>query len=162
MTQQQTVTVLNRVLKDLFYKILRLQERSVAQSSNRALSRTEMHVLEIVQDRTDVTLTDIAEDLGVTKATVSVTIARLEKKKFLEKVRLDEDKRKMMLKLTDQGFFCYQKHRQFHENMVKCILNEFPIEEHPTVIKSLESLLYFFDGIDVKGNLKASKQLTTP
>jgi DNA-binding MarR family transcriptional regulator len=132
--------VLNQVLKDLFYKILRIQEKAVAAASNRNLSRTEMHVLEIVEDVPNVTLTQIAETLGI-----SVTIARLEKKKYLEKVRLDEDKRKSLLKLTDQGLFCYEKHRQFHEAMVQSLLMEFKIDQYPTVIKSLEALLQFFN-----------------
>jgi DNA-binding MarR family transcriptional regulator len=156
MAEQPTVELLNRVLKDLFYKILRLQERNVSLSSNQSLSRTEMHVLENVQEAPDMTLTDIAEELGVTKATVSVTIARLERKGFLQKVRMEEDRRKKMLRLTEQGLFCYHKHRQFHVNMVNSILHEFRIEEHPHVIKSLGALLNFFDRIDAKGNIAQS------
>jgi DNA-binding MarR family transcriptional regulator len=145
MDQTHVEKVLNQVLKDLFYKILRIQEKDVASASNSNLSRTEMHVLEIIEDVPDVTLTQIAEMLGVTKATASVTVARLEKKRYLQKVRLDADKRKSLLKLTKDGLFCHEKHRQFHEQMVQRVLMDFKIEEYPTVIKSLEALLQFFN-----------------
>ncbi len=148
MEQAHVEKILNQVLKDLFYKILRIQERDVAVASNSQLSRTEMHILEIVEDVPNVTLTQIAEKLGITKATASVTIARLEKKRYLEKVRLDEDKRKSLLKLTERGMVCYDKHRQFHDSMVQSLLYEFKIEEYPTVIKSLEALLQFFNKTD--------------
>ena len=148
MDQAHVEKVLNQVLKNLFYKILRIQERDVAMASNSQLSRTEMHVLEIVQDVPNVTLTQIAEMLGITKATASVTIARLEKKKYLHKVKLDEDKRKSLLKLTELGAVCYEKHRQFHDSMVQSLLQEFRIEEYPTIVKSLEALLQFFNKMD--------------
>ncbi len=151
MDQANIEKVLNQVLKDLFYKILRIQERDVAVATNSRLSRTEMHVLEIVEDMPNVTLTQIAEKLGITKATASVTVARLENKGYLEKVRMDADKRKSMLRLTETGLFCYDKHKQFHDSMVQSLLQEFRIEDYPNVIKSLEALLLFFNRTDRGG-----------
>ncbi len=153
MTQDQIETVLNHVLKDLFYKILRLQEKSVSLSSNRTLSRTEMHVLEIVQETPNVTLTQIAEEFGTTKATTSVTVSRLVKKKYLEKTKLEKDKRKSVLSLTEQGIFFYQKHKQFHDNMVRSVLHDFRIGEYPEIVKSLQALLAFFDRMDKENAL---------
>ena len=148
MAEQETRVLLNQVLKDLFYKILRLQEKSVSQSANEQLSRTEMHILESVQDTPDATLTNIADALGITKATASVSIARLAQKEYLQKVKITEDKRKSILQLTDKGQYCCRKHRQFHDMMVDSVLNEFRIEEYPEVIKSLQALLDFFGRLE--------------
>lgn len=153
MDQKQIEAVLNQVLKSLFYKILRLQEKSVSISSNRSLSRTEMHVLEIVEETPHVTLTSIAEELGITKATSSVTISRLVKKNYLKKTRLEEDRRKSVLSLTEQGRFCYLKHKQFHDEMVRSVLREFKIHQYPEIVKSLQALLAFFDRLEKENAL---------
>ena len=93
-TDQEIELLLNQALKDMFYSVLRLQERSVSKLANGNLSRTEMHALEIVQDIPDATLTQIADILGITKATVSVSVNRLVEKGYLIKTRAEDDKRK--------------------------------------------------------------------
>jgi DNA-binding MarR family transcriptional regulator len=132
----------------MFFKVLRLQERYVSSSSNDTLSRTEMHVLETIQEMPEATLTDIADQLGVSKATASVSIARLVEKNYLKKVKSPKDKRKSILELTEGGVFCCDKHQKFHDIMVKSLLREFNIAQYPEVLKSLQSLLAFFDALE--------------
>ena len=148
MTEQEIKILVNRVLKDMFFKVLRLQEHYVSSSSNDTLSRTEMHILETVQDLEDATVTDIAEQLGVTKATASVAVTRLEEKRYLKKVKSEQDKRKSILELTEGGMYCCGKHRKFHDIMVKSVLQDFDIKQYPDVLKALSSLLNFFDALE--------------
>lgn len=148
MTEKEIKELLNYILKDLFYKVLRLQAKSVSKSSNNNINRTEMHVLENVQDTPNATVTDIAETLGISKATASVSIARLQDKDFLKKIKSDKDKRKSILVLTENGEVCCKKHKQFHDTMVRSVLKEFKIEEYPEVIKSLQALAGFFNRLE--------------
>jgi DNA-binding MarR family transcriptional regulator len=149
MTEQETRTLLNQVLKKMFYRVLRLQEKSVSQSANANLSRTEMHALEIIQDCPGATLTQIAEMLDVTKATVSVSVNRLVKKGFLKKTKMEDDRRKSALQLTEKGEECCKKHKQFHDMMVDSILKDFDIAARPELLKSMQALLEFFERIRV-------------
>ena len=71
MTDDQLRELLNSILKDLFFKILRLQEKSVSKLTDDNISRTEMHALEVIQETENVTLTQLADRLGITKATGS-------------------------------------------------------------------------------------------
>jgi len=148
MDEQEIRTLLNQVLKDLFYKILRLQEKSVSQSSNSTITRTEMHILEVVQDEQDVTLTRLADALGITKATASVSVSRLTEKGYLYKDASEQDKRKSLLKLTEAGEESCWKHRQFHDMMIESLLRDFKIEDYPYVLKSLQALLDFFNRLE--------------
>jgi DNA-binding MarR family transcriptional regulator len=149
MSEQEIRTLLNQLLKDMFYRILRLQEKSVSKSANDNLSRTEMHTLENIQDSPGATLTQIAEMLGVTKATVSVSVSRLVKKGYIIKQKVDKDKRKSVLLLTEKGEACCKKHKQFHDMLIESILGEFNIAAYPELIKSMEALLLFFNRIHV-------------
>ncbi len=148
-SEQDIRVLLNQLLKDMFYRILRLQEKSVSKSANDNLSRTEMHALENIQDSPGATLTQIAEMLGVTKATVSVSVSRLVKKGYLVKTKVDEDKRKSELQLTEKGEECCKKHKQFHDMLIESILKEFDIAAYPNLIVSMEALLGFFNRLRV-------------
>lgn len=149
MSEESIKTLLNELLKDLFFKILRIQERSVSQNSNDSISRTEMHALEVIQQfGNNVTLTQLADKLGITKATASVCISRLEKKDYIEKVKLKKDKRKSVLKLKEKGEYLCLKHAEFHEKMIDYLLNDFKISEYPQLLKGLEALYIFFNRIE--------------
>ncbi len=144
MTEEVIRKLLNRILKDLFFKILKLQAKMVSRAAEEPISRTEMHTLEAIEESEYVTLTQIADKLSITKATASVTIKRLVKKGFIKKVKAENDKRISTLKLTQKGEDSCGKHREFHEGLVDSILHEFKIEEYPYVIKSLQALLDYF------------------
>ena len=144
MTEQEIRTLLNKMLKDVFRKVLRLQEKEVSRATGSHISRTEMHMLEAIEDSPTATLTGIAEELGITKATASVSASRLEKKKYIEKVKSDKDKRLNILRLTEKGEYCCQKHRQFHETMIERLLKDFKISEYPEVLVSFQRLADFF------------------
>ena len=88
MSEDKTRLLLNRVLKEMYPQVMRLQEKMVSLSADANLSRQEMHALEIIQELPGPTLTQIAEALEVTKATASVSVNRLVKKGYLEKHQL--------------------------------------------------------------------------
>ena len=148
MTEKEIRTLLNKILKELFFKILRIQEKVVSKSSNERISRTEMHMLETIEESQKATLTCIADELGITKATASVSVARLATKGFIEKIKSDRDKRTTILKLTEKGEMCCNNHRQFHEMMVQSILKDFRIKQYPDVLKSLRGLSDFFSSFE--------------
>jgi DNA-binding MarR family transcriptional regulator len=149
MTEQEIKALLNQVLKEMFHRVLRLQEKSVSQSANANLSRTEMHALETIQDCPGATLTQIAEILGVTKATVSVSVNRLVSKGYLVKNRMEHDRRKSGLQLTEKGEECCKKHKQFHDMLVESLLREFDIASYPEILTSMQALLEFFGRLRV-------------
>ncbi|NLI54496.1 MAG: MarR family transcriptional regulator [Clostridiales bacterium] len=149
MNDQEIEALLNQALKDMFYSVLRLQEKSVSKLAKGNVSRTEMHTLEIVQDIPDATLTQIAEMLGITKATASVSINRLVEKGFLIKAQESEDKRKQILRLTEAGDALCKKHTQFHDMLIHSVMREFNVSEYPEVLKSLQALVNFFNCLRV-------------
>ena len=148
MDENQTKQMLNQILKDLFYKVMKIQVKSVAKATGGTLSRTEMHLLECVHDNPDVIMSDIAQTMGITKATASVSVGTLVKKGYLNKIQLPDDRRKATLELTQKGEISCAKHKKFHDMMVKSVLSEFEIERYPEVTASLSALLSFFDRLD--------------
>ncbi len=151
MSEDKTRLLLNRVLKEMYPQVMRLQEKMVSLSADANLSRTEMHALEIIHELPGATLTQIAEALEVTKATASVSVNRLVKKGYLEKHQLPFDKRKSELSLTPSGEECCKKHRDFHDKMIDSILSEFKVSEHPELLRSMSALVEFFAALNKSG-----------
>lgn len=149
MSDPEIEALLNQALKDMFYSVLRLQEQSVSKLANGNLSRTEMHALEIIQDYPDATLTRIADVLGITKATISVSVNRLVEKGYLVKTRAEDDKRKSILQLTQTGELMCKKHKQFHDMLIHSVMKEFHVEEYPEVLRSMQALVNFFNCLRV-------------
>ena len=145
MTDPEIERLLNQALKDMFYSVLRLQEQSVSKLANGSLSRTEMHALEIVQETPEATLTQISDTLGITKATVSVSVNRLVEKGYLEKHRSEADARKNILLLTETGEVICKKHMQFHDMLIRSVMREFQVAEYPEVLKAMQALVNFFN-----------------
>jgi len=134
----------NEILKELFYQIMTIQEKFVEKSSNIKLSRTEIHIIEIIGDKPNSILTDIANRLYVTKATASVSINRLVEKGLVKRQPLETDKRKYGLVLTDEGEECYSAHGAFHEKLINALTNEFKLNEREELVKGLKQMLEFF------------------
>ena len=149
MTDSEIERLLNQALKDMFYSVLRLQEQSVSKLANGSLSRTEMHALEVVQEIPEATLTQISDILGITKATVSVSVNRLVEKGFLEKHRSEADARKSILRLTEPGEAMCKKHKQFHDMLIHSVMREFQVAEYPEVLKAMQALVNFFNHLRV-------------
>lgn len=147
MDMQETATraLINHFLKDIFFRVLDIQAKNVSIATEKRLSRTEMHAIEIIKDYDTPILTTVAERLRVSKATASVSIDRLVKKGFVSKKLFSEDKRKFSLALTDIGELCYQQHKAFHEKMVESVLTDFKLDEYPELMRGLENLATFFN-----------------
>lgn len=96
---------LNRVIVDTYRSILRVEETILKQTDRVDLTIGELHMLESVgkgKDRRR-TISEIAEDLGITLPSVTVAINKLMKKGYVEKVRGEEDARIVYVSLTRMG-----------------------------------------------------------
>lgn len=103
MTQQQQT--INGFLVDVFNDVLRLEERSLRKERT-GLSLTELHVLETVQrvsEERGGTMADVAAALGVTSGTLTIAVKTLEQKGYVRRERDDADRRRVIVRLTDQS-----------------------------------------------------------
>lgn len=71
--------------------------------SGRLLSRHQASVLDHLDEIEPTTLNDLARHMGVTAATMSLTIDRLERKGYVIRLRDTADRRRVHLRLTGAG-----------------------------------------------------------
>ena len=81
------------------------------------LSHSEIHLIEIIGDNANLSVTDISRILGITKGGVSQNLKRLEKKGFSTKITDPENLSRTIVKLTSKGLTAYYAHKHWHETM---------------------------------------------
>ena len=85
--------------------------------TNEFLSGAEIHLVEMVGDHEGISLTCVAELIGVTKGAVSQTLKKTEKKGLIKKEEARENLSKYRLSLTTKGKVAYFSHKEWHETM---------------------------------------------
>lgn len=105
-------------------KAYALEKKPVDIGHGVLLYPSEFHVIEIVGKNPTENLTFIAFHLGVTKGAISQMVKKLEKKGLVKKVHTPENKKDIMLELTDFGREAFDWHRSLHESMEKGIRKE--------------------------------------
>ncbi|MFC1869211.1 MarR family winged helix-turn-helix transcriptional regulator [Thermodesulfobacteriota bacterium] len=72
---------------------------------------SEVHTISVVGENSMSNISELAKKLGVTKAAASQSIGNLQKKGYLKKLRDDNNKREVLLVLTEKGNKVYKGHR---------------------------------------------------
>lgn len=140
---QNTVKVVNELLVELFNEILTIEKAALQDSAFKDLSITEMHVIEAIGLGSR-TMTDVADQIGITVGTLTTSINRLVKKEYVTRKRSEEDRRYVEIELTHKGKLAHRVHEAFHQLMVKNMIEGLSNEDNEVLIKSLTRLSDFF------------------
>ncbi len=136
---------LNEILVDTFHTILKVQERAIKDSGQSDLSISEMHLLEAVaKENEGRTISDIAQELGITLPSVTVAINKLAQKGYVEKVRGASDARMVYVTLTALGHKMDSAHQYFHDQMIRSISMGLTQDEKQVLTLCIEKLNRFF------------------
>ncbi|KJS48982.1 MarR family winged helix-turn-helix transcriptional regulator [Desulfosporosinus sp. BICA1-9] len=87
-------------------------ENSIVRSSEVTVS--EAHALEVLGENETMNMKGLAQKLGVTTGTTTVTVDRLEKKNFARRESTKEDRRVNLISLTDIGRKAFEEHHDYH------------------------------------------------
>lgn len=138
-----SIKVVNELLVELFNDILTIEETSLKSSRFSDLSITEMHVLEAIGMGSR-TMTDVANQLGITVGTLTTSINRLVKKEYVLRKRSEEDRRFVEIELSQKGRLAHRVHEAFHEKMVRVMVDKLSDEDNEVLIESMRRLCDFF------------------
>lgn len=89
------------------------------------LHHSEIHLLAFLEQHSDLHQAQAARILGLTRGAVSQTVKRLEQKGFLLKRKDPNNRRRMILCLTEKGHTACRNHEAAHrhyENLISSVL----------------------------------------
>lgn len=138
-----TRRTLNELLVNLFNNILAIEEANL-QNQHVMLSMTEVHILEAIEKSESNMMSAVAKYLMITQGTLTVSVSKLEKKGYVERIKDESDRRIVRLRNTEKATAVLQVHDDFHKQMIDKIVNDLDIEEEQELLKSLYRVSQFF------------------
>jgi DNA-binding MarR family transcriptional regulator len=113
-------------------------ENSVIKTSD--LTVSEAHAIEVLGKQGQMNMKSLAQYLGVTTGTTTVTVDRLEKKEYARRESVKEDRRVHLITLTEKGQHAFSEHHQYHYNLTEQILSVLSPEEHEQLLTILRKI----------------------
>lgn len=139
-----SVETVNDILVNLFNEIMDIEERALITSEYKDISVKDMHVIEAVGIGNPRNMSAVAKSLSVTVGTLTIAMNNLVKKCYVNRVRSEEDRRVVLVSLSEKGEQAYHHHRIFHERMVMSVLKDLNKEETESLTAALIKLQEFF------------------
>lgn len=135
--------VFNDVLVHLFNEIMRLEEDVIITEEYSDITNNEMHVIDAVGPEGG-NMSAIAAKLRITVGSLTTSMNGLVSKGYAERQRSEEDRRVVNVRLTEKGRRAYEKHREYHMQMIDAMMRTMDEEEIPILAKALTGLKDFF------------------
>ena len=135
---------LNELLVNLFNSVLQTEAKAVITEEFKDISENDMHIMEAVGIEEKRKMSDIAARLSVTVGTLTVNMNSLEKKGYIVRERSTQDKRVVLVTLTEKGRKAFFHHRDFHKAMIKAAVANLSEDERKALVSCLTKLDDFF------------------
>ncbi|MBE9004224.1 MarR family transcriptional regulator [Fortiea sp. LEGE XX443] len=113
------------------------------------LSIPQLRSLAFINRNPGASLSDLAEHLGVTAATASVTTERLVQRNLVQREHHPKERRRVVLNLTDEGKYHLQQSLNHTRAQIADVLNSLSAEEFSHVEQGLALLKSVFDQTEI-------------
>jgi DNA-binding MarR family transcriptional regulator len=110
-----------------FFNAFSSWENSIIRSSE--LSVSEAHAIEVLGQYGKMNMKSLAQKLGITTGTTTVTMDRLENKDYAIREMTKEDRRVYLISLTDKGKAAFEEHHKFHLYLTHQMVSNLSDEE---------------------------------
>ena len=137
--------VLHDILVKLFQEILDIESKALITSEFKDISVNDMHIIEAIGEREPKNMSSVAKIMSVTVGTLTIAINSLVKKGYVHRERSEEDRRVVLISLTEKGKKANAHHMKFHYGMIQAVLKDLNEEQQEVLVKALMNLRTFFD-----------------
>ena len=131
---------LSERLVRIYENVLLTEEQALSKGYFSDLSNSEMHALDAIGPYEARTMTETANDLGITTGTLTVAIDRLVKKGYVIRKRDESDRRIVRISLTKNGKLACRLHTKFHTVLAKRILEPYSEEDQKKLLKMVSEI----------------------
>ena len=109
-------------------------------SSGDQVSAHQASILDHLDEIDPVSMTDLAGHMGVTVATMSLAVDRLERKRYVRRDRDPKDRRRVLLRVTPAGVRLREAKSVLDPVRVEQVLAHLPPSDRDAALKGLELL----------------------
>jgi DNA-binding MarR family transcriptional regulator len=104
------------------------------------VSMSQMHVLWLLQHHGAMAMSPLADLLGVSLSNASGLIDRMEEHGLIERERVPDDRRLVMVRPADAGMRALSETETTKRERMRAVLSHLPASERPIVLAALRSL----------------------
>lgn len=137
--------MINSLLVSAFDNIMDLEEQVLISGEFKDISKNDMHIIDAIGSNETKNMSALAKKLRVTVGTLTIAINNLVKKGYVNRLRSKEDKRVVLISLSDKGKRAYAKHSKFHQDMVSVITSGLGERQTEDLIEMLSRIQLFID-----------------
>jgi DNA-binding MarR family transcriptional regulator len=115
------------------------------------LYASEIHTLEMIGKHPGITVTELAEQLGISKSALPKIIHKLIQKDLVYRYQETGNKKNILLELTAKGLIAFQQHFEFHQTFDVGIMqkiNSLTPEEYLFFSDILQELEQYVDRVE--------------
>ena len=141
---------LNRLVTKTYDMVVQVENYAMQQGPFSDLSVTETHTLDAIGKKGTKTMSEVAARLNIAVSTLSVSVSRLIKKGYVQRMRDENDRRVVKICLTRKGEKAYNLHAYFHSRLINVALGQMSEEEEVVLISALHKIHAFFDSVQHK------------
>lgn len=143
--EKRTNRILNELLVNLFSNVMDTEAKAIITEEFKDITNNDMHIIEAINIEEPRKMSDIAKRLNVTVGTLTTNMNSLEKKGYIIRERSTEDKRVVLVILTEKGRKAFFHHRDFHKKMIRTIVRDLNEDEMKVLIRCMQKLDQFFE-----------------
>ncbi len=137
---------INYILVRLVNEIWELEGKTIITDEFKDITNNDMHVIEAIGLEGGKNMSSVAKRLNITVGSLTTAVNNLVKKQYVERSRSEEDRRVVLVKLTEKGIAAFKHHEEYHRQMTETVLEKLNEEDLPVVMKVLDGLNEFFKG----------------
>ena len=135
--------MLNDLFNETFSNINKVEEFTLRESKVQA-TISEVHLIEAIGKLEEATVSDIAAHLGITLASVTNAVNKLNQRGYILKEKNPLDGRSVHVSLTKAGQRVFRLHKYFHRRMIMTITKDMAEDEREMLLRCVTKLNEFF------------------
>ncbi|USD99782.1 MarR family transcriptional regulator [Vibrio sp. SCSIO 43133] len=128
---------LNQLLTE-FYDKMSSWEQSVVKETGYSLA--QVHTIEVLGIHGAMRMKELADKLGITTGTLTVQVDKLVAANLMERLPHPNDRRAIVVALTQQGQEIHRHHNQLHLDLVKDLTRHIEPEQEALLISCLAKM----------------------
>jgi DNA-binding MarR family transcriptional regulator len=110
---------LDKLMSILFSRSEQMEEDLKKESDIEELSVKQLQCIELISSMENPNLTELSEELKITKPSVTSMIDKLAEHGYVERIKSDTDRRSAHVHLTKKGIVAGQLHDKLHQNIAQ-------------------------------------------
>ncbi len=142
------IKLVDELLRQLIDKYTRLENKKNLYKDLKDLTIAEINTIVVIGNEKMRSMSEIANMLGVSFGTPTVTIDRLIKKEYVERKRdIGDDRRQVFIKLSQKGMEIYNSVMELKGKVAEKIFGILTAEERQTAISILSKVNNSFNDL---------------